>query len=118
MKFVDGPSSSAWDSRPIYDALGKWVILYLNDHKFYWAYGDGGEPTEFWRRKNIRWGIYRGLVDTWSRDYHIYEADIDFDEAESTLGSGNVWAFNWDEYNEYGTFIKDNNANFMYARGP
>lgn len=79
MKYVDGPSNSAWDSRRINDVIGKWAILYLNDHKFYWCYGDDGGAEDFAARKGLRWWVYRGLVDTWSRDYHIYEVGDDFE---------------------------------------
>lgn len=81
MKYLAYPERARWGQDAIVgDGMGKWAIICLNDNLLYWCYGDGGDPLEFTIRKNLLWGNYKGLIDTWSREYSIYAADESFDE--------------------------------------
>lgn len=86
MKYRRDPERANWGQDAfVGDGMGKWAILCLNDNLLYWCYGDDGNPREFTIRKDLRWGRYRGLIDTWSREFSIYEADESFDEVRGEI---------------------------------
>ncbi|RAH45316.1 uncharacterized protein BO95DRAFT_432281 [Aspergillus brunneoviolaceus CBS 621.78] len=93
---------NTWDSRD--KTMGKWAIFIFHEdgEEHYWCYGDGGSAGDFPTRAGLYATEHYACIDTWSRDFHVYKTSISKEEAESILGSGNVWPFSGsdEEYKE------------------
>ncbi|KAJ5765113.1 hypothetical protein N7520_004672 [Penicillium odoratum] len=71
--------------------VGKWCVMKLSDNRLYWFYGEGGKPIHYVRKYANNLDLsYKGFVETWSRDYHIFESNRDFDEGRCDASSHNT----------------------------
>lgn len=59
-----------WVTGEGHKILGKWGII-VHGTTLRWFYPDGGDAAGYPARSGLDIE-YRGYIDTWSRDFHVY----------------------------------------------